>query len=367
MAAGAATLLGGVSPRVRASSGEIVVGQSIHLSGPLAPTVTGVLKGQEVALNAVNARGGINGRKVRLITLDDAYDATRCVANCMKLIEQERVTTLFAPGSTANAVALLPILLKERVPLIGTYSGAPVVRTKHHPYFFTTTASYQDEVVQMLRNLMMLQRGEVGLVYQNNPFGQLMLPVVEAAAKEAGATLVAKVPLDINGADAAAAAERMAAQRPRAVLLMAFGPSMVSFVKAAKSQLGVPIYCTSVSNSQPLIQALGDDARGLAFTQVVPYPWRATTPLVREFHKAMESANQPVGYDSFLGYLNTRVLLEGLRRAGSQPTRDSVVAGMEGMSRVDLGGYTVDYSPTNHHGSKFVEITIVGPGGRFMK
>lgn len=366
-ASGAASALGAWPVGAHADEADIAIGQSIHLSGPLASTVTTVMKGQEMALEAANRRGGVNGRKVRLITLDDAYDAARCVENCTRLIEQHNVTALFAPGSTASVAALLPLVAEKKVPLVGTYSGAPSVRTKHHPYFFTTMASYKDEVVQMLRNLVTVARGDVGLVYQNNAFGQLMLPVVEAATKEAGATLVAQVPLSITGTDAAAAAQGLAAHRPKAVLFVAFGPSMVSFVRAAKAYLGVPVYCLSVANSPALIEALGDDARGLAFTQVVPYPWRATAALSREFNADMKARGLPVGYGYFMGYLNMKVLLEGLRRAGPRPTRQAVVTGMESMSRVDLGGYTVDYSATNHHGSKFVDITIVGPNGRFMK
>jgi branched-chain amino acid transport system substrate-binding protein len=366
-ATAAASMLPFASRAQSAAGNEIVVGQSIHLSGPLAGTVTNVIKGQNLAIEGINKKGGINGRPLRLITMDDAYDAKRCYENSKKMIEEDNVTALFAPASTAGVGALLPLIVEKKIPLIGTYSGAHVVRLKHNPYFFTTTASYKDEVVQMMKNLVTLQRGNVALVYQNNAFGQLMTPVVEEAAKEAGATLVAKAPLDISGSDAVTTAQTIGAAKPQAVVFMAFGPSLVAFVKAARNYVGAPIYCISVSNSQPLIAALGDDARGLAFTQVIPYPWRATTALTRDFNAAVAAANIPVGYDSFIGYLNIRVLAEGLKRAGKNVTPQSVVTGMESMRKTDIGGYVLDYSPTNHHGSKFVEITIVGPGGRFMR
>ncbi len=363
----AAAALSSMPRTARAQAAEIRIGQSIHLSGPLFPTVENVIKGQNLALDEVNRAGGIHGRPVRVISYDDVYDAKRCVENCKKLINEDQVSALFAPGATASVIALLPLISEHRIPLIGTYSGAPIVRTKHHPYFFTTTASYQDEVVQMLRNLVTVQQGRVGLVFQNNAFGQLMSPVLDIAAKESGATLVAKVPLELSGENAVAAAQEMASHKPHAVVFIAFGPSLVQFVRAARAHLGVPVYCISVSNSSPLIKVLGDDARGLAFTQIVPYPWRTSSAITRAFNTEAAAAKVPVSYDALTGYINVRVLLEGLRRSGSRPTRQSIVAGMENMRNVDLGGYRVNYSPTNHHGSKYVDLTIIGPGGRFVR
>jgi branched-chain amino acid transport system substrate-binding protein len=195
----------------------------------------------------------------------------------------------------------------------------------------------------------------------------LMAPVVEETCKELGATLVAKAPLEVNGSDAVAAVNTLAAARPQAVIFMSFGPSMVPFVKAARQKIAAPVYCISIASSKQLLQALGDDARGLALAQIVPYPFRPTTPLTRSYHAAMEAADVPVDYDHFFGYLNIQVVLEGLKRAGRSVTPQKLVTALEGMRATDLGGYQVDYSPTNHHGSRFVELVMVGPGGRYIR
>ncbi|MBX3619980.1 MAG: ABC transporter substrate-binding protein [Rhizobacter sp.] len=346
---------------------EIRIGQSAHTTGPLSVTMVPVFKGQELAVDEVNRKGGINGRPVRLITLDDAYDAKKCADNVRTLIDKEKVVALYGLAATANVAAALPILAEKKVPLVGIYSGSPALRVKQHPYFFTTMASYRDEVVQMVRNLVTLQKKQIGLIYQNAPFGQLMLPVVEEVVKELGATLVGKQSLEANGSDAVAAAQSLATSKPQAVLFMAYGPSMVGFVKAARSYLGVPIYAISIANSKAILAALGDEARGLAFTQTIPYPWRQTTTLTRDYNQAMERAGIPIDYDHFFGYLSLRVLFEGIRRAGKVVTPETITRGMESMTRVDLGGYPVSYGPHKHHGASFVEICIVGPGGRFMR
>ncbi|MBC7955719.1 MAG: ABC transporter substrate-binding protein [Cytophagales bacterium] len=346
---------------------EIRIGQSVHLTGPLAPFILPVVKGQNLAIDELNRKGGLQGRPVRLITLDDAYDPKKCVENVNTLIDKEKVVALYGLASTANVAAVLPILSEKKIPLVGVYTGSPVLRTKQHPYFFTTMASYRDEVVQMIRNLVTLQKSQIGLVYQNAPFGQLMKPVVEEVAKELGATLVALVPLEANGSDAVAAAQSLAAAKPQAIMFMAFGPSIIPFVKAARAYVGVPIYCVSISNSPALLKAMGEDARGLAFTQLVPYPYRQTTAVTRDLSAVMSRAGIEVGYDYMFGYVSMRILLEAMRRAGKQVTPANIVKGMESMAKYDMGGYPVSYGPNKHHGSTFVEITIVGPGGRWIR
>ena len=346
---------------------EIRIGQSAHLTGPLGPTFLPVVKGQSMAIEEVNRKGGIQGRPVRLITLDDAYDAKKCVENVNTLIDKEKVVALFGLASAPNVGAILPILSEKKVPLIGVYTGLPALRARQHPYFFTTMASYRDEIAQMVRNLVTLQKPNIGLVFQNAPFGQMMKPVVEEVAKELGATLVAMVPLEANGSDAVACAQSLAAAKPQAIMFMAFGPSMIPFVKAARAYVGVPIYAVSIANSPALLKAMGDDARGLAFTQIAPYPFRQTTALTRDLAAAGARAGIEVGYDHMFGYLNMRILLEVIRRAGKQITSATLVRAVEGMNKYDPGGFPVSFGPNKHHGSAFVEIAIVGPGGRWIR
>jgi branched-chain amino acid transport system substrate-binding protein len=346
---------------------EIRIGQSAHLTGPLGPTFLPVIKGQDMAIDEFNRKGGAQGRPVRLITLDDAFDAKKCVENVNTLIDKEKVVALFGLASATNVGATLPILVEKKIPLIGIYSGLPALRARPHPYFFTTMASYRDEIVQMVRNLVTLQKGSFGLVYQNAPFGQMMKPVVEEVAKELGANLVVMTPLESNGSDAVACAQSLAAAKPQAIMFMAFGPSMVGFVKAARAYVGVPIYAISIANSPAILKALGDDARGLAFTQTVPYPFRQTTALTRDLAVAAQRAGVEVSYDYMFGYLNMRIVLEAIRRAGKQVTSANLVKVMEAMNKYDPGGYPLSYAPNKHHGTAFVEITIVGPGGRWIR
>jgi ABC-type branched-subunit amino acid transport system substrate-binding protein len=343
----------------------IVIGQSAPVTGPVADAFKGVLAGEKMAFDQINRKGGINGRRVDLILLDDAYDTRRTVENVKTLIERDNVVALTGLGSTAGVGAALPLLAEKKVPLVGVYTGAPNLRMRHHPYFFTTQASFKDEVFYSVRNLVTLNQSRIAVVYQNNEFGKLMLPVAEAAMKELGATFVGSAPLAIDGSDAVAAAQTVASKQPQAVLMIAVGPSVVGYVKANRNYVSVPIY--TISTALGMLPALGDEARGLAITQVIPYPWRQTTGMAREFAQECERAKIPVAYDTYGGYLLARFLLEALKRSGKTVNSETLVKVIESQKSWDYGGINLAFSPGNHHGTSFVETTIVGPRMTFMR
>jgi branched-chain amino acid transport system substrate-binding protein len=350
-----------------ANKPDLLIGQSAPLSGLMAPTMLGVFGGQQMAFDEVNRRGGIAGRRVRLVILDDAFDPKRTLENARQLVEQQEVLALFGTVGTAQTAAVLPYIAEKHVPLISAYSGSPALRVQPNPYFFTTQASYADELIKMVRNLKSVQATRIAVVYQNNDFGKLLLPLAEKVIVSEGGSVASTRPLDVNGADSSAVAQSLASVRPQAVIMIVAGPAVVSYVKANRAHLGVPVYTFSLSVGSSILKALGDDARGLAVSRATPYPWRATTPLARDFNQLMDKAGKPVDYDHFAGYINGRVLIEGLRGAGKTPTPESLAQSMEKLSNLDLGGYTLAYSPQNRHGSNFVEITVVGPKGNFMR
>lgn len=349
----------------RETDGPIRIGQSAPLSGPLTRAFAGVLAGERLAIEQVNRKGGLNGRKVELVLLDDAYDTRRTVDNVQQLIERHKVVALTGLGSTAGIGATLPLLMDKKVPLVGVYTGAPNLRARHHPYFFTTQASFKDEITHSVRNLVTLARKRIALVYQANDFGKLMLPVAEQAIKDLGATLVGSAPLSLDGSDAAAAAQAIAGTQPQAVLMIAVGPSVVGYVKANRAFVGAPLY--TISTALGAVPLLGEEARGLAVTQVCPYPWRQTTSTAREFAQECSRAGLPVAYDSYGGYLLAHFLIEALGRCGRNVTSDNLVRTIESRQNWDYGGVNLAFSPTNHHGTSFVETTIVGPRMTFMR
>lgn len=350
-----------------APEGDIVIGQSLPMSGPAATVFEPLRIGQDFALKDINDRGGIHGRKLKLVQLDDAYDTKATAANVTRLIDEHKVVALFGLASTGGVAESLPILTQKRVPLIGAYTGSPALREKQHPYFFTLTASYRDEVVQMMRNQVTLHRSRIAVLFSNTVFGKLMVPVVEEVARAHNITIVSRASLEMNGSDAVAAADQLAKGEPQAVIMMSFGPGILPFIKAAKTRIGVQIYCPSIATSRQLNEALGDDARGLAYTEVLPYPFRTTTSVARDYNAAMTAAKLPIDYDHFSGYLNLRAFAGVLQAVGKQFSSQSLPASIQRIKRLDIGGHVLEFSPTNHHGSRFVETVVVGPGGRYLR
>jgi branched-chain amino acid transport system substrate-binding protein len=364
-----ATIAGAlVLPSVsHAQKSPLVVGQSAPLSGTMAPTMSGVLAGEQMAFDEINRKGGVGGRPVKLMILDDAFDPKRTLDNAHQLVEQHDAIALFGIAGTAQTAAVLPYIVEKRVPLISVYSGSPALRARPNPYLFTTQASYADELVKMTRNLMAVQSTRIAIVYQDNEFGRLLLPLAEKIITGEGATVAATRALAANGSDATAAAQSLAANRPQAVIMLVAGPAVVAYMRAHKIASGVAVYTLSLSVGSAILKALGDDARGLAMSRATPYPWSPTTNLARNFNQLMERQGKPVDYDHYVGYINARILIEGLRQAGKTPTPESLTQSMEKLNKLDLGGYSLSYSPQNHHGSNFVEITVVGPRGNFMR
>lgn len=365
----AAPLLLPQGARAQPASGkDILIGRTLPQSGPMVPVVRGFIEGEAAAIKDANARGGALGRPIRLVLQDDAFDGPRALENARDLVEKKGVIALFGVIGTEPVAATLPYAAEQKIPMIAAYTGSPALRAKPHPTFFTTQASYIDELVKIVRNLVTLQSLNIAIAYQDNGFGKLLLPYAQKTVADEGATVIGSAALESGGGNAVAQARTLAALRPQAVILIAAGPSVVSWVRACKAHIGVPVYTFSLSASVATVQQLGEDARGLAVARVVPYPWQGVIPLVREFHDAMRrNGDLPIDYDRFFGYINGRVLVEAVRAAGRDPTPQSLTQGLERLGRMDLGGYALNYSPANHHGSTYVDITVIGPSGKPMK
>lgn len=352
-------------PVLRAQATPITVGQSVPTSGPLAVAFAAALAGQQLAVDALNRAGGIGGRPLNLIIRDDAYDTGRTEQNVRELVERDRVVALTGLGSTAGVGAVLPYLAQKGMPLVGAWTGAHVLRRQPHPTFFTSQASFQDEAEHALRTLATIQLDRVAVVYQDNPFGQSLLPVIEASAQAHGLQRVHQAALAVDGSNAAAVIASVAAAAPKAVYLVAIGPSAVAFLKGARTRINVPVYTLSVAAS--VVPALGADARGLAMTQIVPYPWRQVDPMAREFNRLAQAAQLPVSYNAYGGYLGARFLIEALQRASPVLTPEAIVKAIQGIRDWSLGGNRLSFGPGRHHGSRWAEITIVGADSRFMR
>ena len=351
------------------SADSITLGQSTSLSGPLGDLGQEVLKGSKVYFDALNARGGVNGRSIKLVSKDDAYDSKKTLDNVNAFIAENATFALFGTFGTPNNEAVIPVAQKAGLPVLMPYSGAPSIRSKNSPGVFNLRASYADEVNRLVEHLSTLGIKKIAIAYQNNAFGKEVLTAATDAMERRKLKPLLAVSVENNSSDAPAAAEKLVASSPEAVLLALAGKPTVDVIKnVSQRRRGMQMYALSVLATPANLRALSPDGTGVAITQVVPYPINPTMPLVREYQQAMTAAGfTEFSHLSLEGYLNAKVVTEGLRRAGTSPTRASLVAALEAMRGYNLGGMEVSFGQGAASGSRFVELTMVNAQGKLIK
>ena len=351
------------------SDKEIVLGQSAALSGPAKELGSEMRSGALLYFDQVNAGGGIHGRRIRLQTLDDGYEPERAAANTRKLIEEEKVLALFGYVGTPTSLAALPLFTEAKVPFVGAFTGAQALREPFNRYVFNVRASYFDETEKIVEQLTTTGIKQIAVFYQNDAYGKAGLAGVERAMTKRGLKIAATATVERNTVDVAKAVAALSATRPDAIVMVSAYTSVAAFVKGMKKAgSAAQFHNVSFVGSRPLAAALGDEGVGVAIAQVVPFPWSGTLPVTREYQAQARAAGaKDFSFTELEGYIAARVLVEGLKRAGRELTRERLVTALESLSRTDIGGFQVDYSSTNHNGSTFVDLTIIGRGGKFLR
>jgi ABC-type branched-subunit amino acid transport system substrate-binding protein len=349
------------------TSSTVVVGQSAAFTGPAAQLGIQMRDGMKAYFDLVNSQGGINGRKIQLVTRDDQYESKLAADNTKKLIDEDRVFALIGYVGTPTSAASLPIFTEARVPFIGPFTGAELLRNPFNRYVFNVRASYFDETDKIVEQLLTVGMKRFAVFYQNDAYGQAGLAGMERAVKARGGEIVTKATVERNTVEVAKAAADIGAKAPDAVVMISAYKSITAFVRAMKKNgYTGQFHNVSFVGSKALSEELGADGQGVVISQVVPFPWSQSTPVVREFTDIAAKSKADVNFSSMEGYLVAKVFAEGLRRAGKTPTRENLVTALESMRDVDFGGFNVNFSASNHNASRFVDLTIIGRGGKFL-
>jgi ABC-type branched-subunit amino acid transport system substrate-binding protein len=348
----------------------IMIGQSVSLSGPTGSLGQEMQAGAAAYFKYVNRQGGVNGRTILLKTLDDAYEVDRTVANVKTLIEEDQVFALFGLRGTAHTNAAAKIFTPAQVPLFATFSGARSLREPLNRYIFHVRASYSDETDKIFKQLSQLGLNRIGVFYQNDGYGKEGRAAAEQAVKKYGLTIAALGTVEPNSSDAKSAVAAIARIQPQAIVMYASYKASAEFVRGMRAAQSYAQFMNlSIVGATALAKELGNDARGIGVSQIVPFPWNIGVPIVKEYQTVMK-AETGKGEYSFLtleSYLSARILVEGLRRAGRDLTREKLIAALETMHDVDFSGFRVSFSRTNHEASQFVELTVIGKDGQILR
>jgi ABC-type branched-subunit amino acid transport system substrate-binding protein len=359
------TLSGSVATASAAASepqgSEIRIGSSAALSGAAAVLGSRFHAGAGAAFAHANAKGGVQGRKVVVELLDDAYEQARAESNTRSLVDDARVLALFGYIGTPTSWAALPYVKRSHIAFVGAYTGAELLREPPNPYVFNVRASYVDEANKLAQAMQAAGVKTVNVLYQADVFGRSGLDAIKAATAPLGIQLKAVVSVKRNSAEVTEEVRQLIKDSPGdAVFMVSSYATCAAFIKASRRLgYGGHFYALSFAGAEPLWEALGKNIGGVTIAQVVPDAQDAAIPVVAAYQKAMREAGEK-SFDSISleGYIAATVLLEGLRHSKPALTRESLRAGMAALGRVDLGGFVLDYGPAARVGSPFVALKL---------
>ncbi len=348
---------------------QLRVGMPSGFTGSVAAGVKENHEGAKLYFDTINARGGVNGQKIELVTVDDKFDPKVTVEVARDLVTRQRVLALFLNRGTPHAQALLPVLVELKVPLVGPSTGAMALHEPVHPWVFNVRATYQREAAKAVEHLASIGITRIAVIETDDSFG-----ADSAAGALKGFAKVNQKPVlheksPRDKPDFTDLAKRVNDSNAQAVLVIASAGNTANAVKAIRGA-GSRAQVVTLSNnaSEGFIKLLGEHARGVIVTQVFPNERSVAYPLIKEaqeFAKAKGLAG--VSPAMMEGYAAAKVLTEGLRRAGPNATPSSLRDALEGLRNYDLGGLTVTYGPNNHTGLDFADLSIIDASGKFRR
>jgi len=351
-----------------------VFGMSTVLSGPTAHLGINMRNGVLAALKEINQQGGIQGRSLCLMALDDDYDPEKTVLNMHRLIEKENVLAIIGNVGTPTAIAAVPIANQNHVPFFGAFTGAGILRRiPPNRYVVNYRASYAEETASMVQALITygrLQPNEIAFFTQRDAYGDSGFVGGIAALKNNGLkdeTLITHGRYERNSLaiENGLADILLAEPEPKAVIIVGtYAPSAKFIRLARKYNLKSLFLNVSFVGAAPLAQALGPDEDGVIVTQVVPH-LDSSLPIVQDFHRALHLFNPSIAptFGSLEGYISTRILLHALKKIPGDITRESIMFSLENLGQFNLGfSAPLKITPAEHQASHQIWPTIIRKG-----
>lgn len=348
---------------------QILIGQTAGFTGPVGAGVKETTDGAKLYIDAINAKGGVNGQKIELASLDDKFDPKLSVENARKLIEEQGVLAMFLTRGTPHTQAIIPLLDKYNVPLVGPSTGAMVLHQPVSKNIFNVRATYQREAEKAITHLNSMGITRIAIVYADDSFGADGVAGAQKGLDTAKLKPVLLEKFDRSKPDFAPIGPKIVQSNAQAVVMVASGGAVVDGIKVFRAA-GSAAQIVTLSNnaSGGFVKSLGDQGRGVIVTQVFPSERSIAYPLVKEAQEMAKAKGQNDVSPAMLeGFAAAKVLVEGLRRAGAKPSREKIHTALEGIRKFDIGGLEVSYSPEDHTGLDFADLSIIGTDGKFKR
>ncbi len=350
--------------QIGTTGNSILVGQSAGLSGGQAEYSKDIKTGIEAYFASVNRAGGVNGRQIKLVSLDDQGKKDVVLSNTKKLVEEQKVFSLIGYTSGAGVENSLGYLLESKVPMLSPATGNMGIREKFNPYLFHTRAGYGDEMKKVISDMAYIGVKRFALAYLDD-VGPANLKSMQDALALNKLTAVSVVGLNRNAEDFTAQVEKLMQSNPDYVIFISNSKPIVKIVQGMRKAGYTGQFITSSFSGSRVVADLKDNARGLIMVQVLPQPKKDTIAFIKEFRSDLTqvaAATEP-NYTILEGYVAARVMVEGFRKAGASLTREKFIAALEKINDLDLGGYRIGFSNKNHDGSRYVDMGIINAAG----
>ncbi|MBU6462741.1 MAG: ABC transporter substrate-binding protein [Proteobacteria bacterium] len=354
---------------VGVTADSILFGQAAALEGPSSALGQSMRQGILAAFAEINAKGGVHGRKLNLISRDDGYDPDRSVVQTTELIEKDQVFALIGAVGTPTSKATVPIAAANNVPFIGPFSGADFLRSSEFHNVVNIRASYSDEAEAWIKHLTEdLHLNQIAIFYQDDSFGRDGLAGVKAALDRRGLELVAEGTFERNTRAVGAALKTIRRAEPQAVVMVGtYGPC-AEFIKLAHKAGFRPTFVNiSFVGANALARELGPDGDGVIVSQVVPFPWDTSLKVVVDYQKAQKALDPRLTPDfvSFEGYLSGRLTAAALQLAGPNPTRAGMLQLINEIGRFDISGTIITCGAKSREAPSKVFLTVIKADGTF--
>jgi ABC-type branched-subunit amino acid transport system substrate-binding protein len=350
---------------------EIVIGHVAGYTGPVTKDATEMGAGAQVYFEAVNAKGGVLGKKLRILVVDDHFKPEETSQLILSL--NGKVSALLPTVGSAQMERVLKdgVFDKVNLPLVGTIPATESFRTPLNRNIFHFRAGDVDQLEKMIDLLSSIGQTKIGVLATNNPNGEQVIAYMNASLGKRNLKLAAVQKYDIGPKiDFVPMVAEFAKAPPDVVILVGPPFATAAFIKEAKgSGLGTSLYGLSYTDFKLVGKVAGGElARGVAIAQVLPNPANRTMPLVREFRENFDKYSKVEGVPSHFnleGYIAAKLIVEAIRRSKNS-TADGVRRGLEMLNDYDMGGYLVDFSPTKHTGSTFVDLSMISRSGELI-
>ena len=349
---------------IAAASAQIVIGQSAPLTGGNADFGKDVRDGAAAYFKKINDAGGVAGQQIKLLTLDDKNDGKLSGENANQLINTDGVVALFGFASATLSLPAMPFVAAKRVPFFAPFTGADTIR-KQNDFVYTIRVTYTEEIEKLVTFWGSSGALRITVLHYDDTVGKQNFESVATSLKKFGATPVS-VAIKRNAELTEASINQIVSSNPQMILVTTLAAPAAKLIKSLKAiNKPYPVTSLSFAGASQYAKLLGGDAAGITIALTVPTPRSIHTPVVKECTEAWTVAGNTavMSVTALEACIAAKVLVEGMKRAGKEVTRESLQKSLSALSRIDVGGLDVVFKPGFRHGGRFVDIAVIRANG----